>query len=507
MNGFGLYTEGFKLVFGDPQVLLLLVVGSICGIVIGALPGLTAVMAVAIMTPLTYTISPQAAMALLLGAYTAAVFGGSIGAILLKIPGTPAAVMTVLDGYPMNERGEAGRAIGIAIVSSFIGGLFSVVVLTLFSPIIAEMALKFGPQEYFALAILGLSVIAYISPGSMVKGFISGALGLLISTIGMESSIGFGRYTFGSIDLLTGVQMVPVMIGMFGFSEMLSMSEQINIEIKRVSSKLGRILPTFKELRDLMPTISRQSVVGVIVGAIPAAGATIASILSYGLEKRISKRGNEFGTGVPEGIAAAESSNNACTGGAMIPMLSLGIPGDAVTAVLIGALMLHGLTPGPMLFQEHLDVVSSIFILILLGNVAFLIFGIGAAKVFPYIGLIPYKYLTSMLLALTTVGAFAIRNSVFDVGVLLVSGVIGYFLVKCKVPVAPLILGLVLGDIVENNLIRSLILSDGNWFTFFSRPISGFIMVVSILITASPYLAQLFTGKAVRKTENIEDEV
>ncbi len=492
MDSFALYTEGLPLIlnFG---VMAMLVTGVVGGVIIGALPGLTANMAVAVMTPLTYGMTAQAAFALLLGAYCGGVYGGCITAVIARIPGTPSAMMTTLDGFPMGQRGEAGKAIGIATVSSFFGGLVSVIILGLFAPVIAEFALEFSAQEYFAIAVFGLSIIAYISPGSMVRGLLSGCIGMLLATIGSDPVIGYPRFSLGSFNLMSGLELFPLLIGIFGLSEAFSAAGR-HMDGVEVTRQIGRILPTWADMKRIFPTMLRASPIGVLIGAIPAAGGTIAAIVAYGVEKRLSSRPEAFGTGIPEGVAAPETANNASTGGAMIPMLSLGIPGDSITAILIGALLIHGLQPGPLLFRDHFPVVSSIFLLMALANFLFLGVGLLGARLVGRIIATPMNLLLPVIMLLCIVGTFAIRNSYFDLGILLLFGLVGVFFAKGNMPSAPLVLGFILGPIVESNLRRGLILSGGDFTTFFTRPLSAVFLALTIAVMFSPYLLRLARG-------------
>jgi putative tricarboxylic transport membrane protein len=448
-------------------------------------------MGVAIMIPLTFGWDPVQAFALLLGLYGGSVYGGSITAILMKIPGTPSAAMTILDGYPMSQRGEAGKAIGLATISSFIGALSSTIILALSAPLIAELALKFGPHEYFALAFLGLTMIAYVSPGSMAKGLIAGMVGLLISTIGLEPALGHPRFIFGNPNLLSGLALIPVLLGVFGFAEVL-----LSIEVRKrrlgKTAKLGKIMPSFSEIKALTPTFFRGGLIGVLVGAIPAVGGATAIIIAYGTEKRLSKHPEKFGTGIAEGVCVVETANNASVGGSLIPLLSLGIPGDAVTAVLIGAFLIHGLTPGPLLFQERMEIASSIFILNLFTSLMLIPFGLLIVRVFSRIASLSSDILYPFILLLCVVGTYSVRNSFFDVGVLIVFGIIGYLMGKVKIPAAPLILGFVLGPLLERNLTRALIISSGDVASFFLRPISAIMLVLTIVILIFPYFGGVF---------------
>lgn len=495
MDILSLYTAGLPLVM-QPEVIMMLILGNIVGILIGALPGLTVTMGVALLTPLTFRMGTAASFALLLGAYCGGTFGGSISAILLRIPGALPAVMTTLDGYPMAKRGEAGRALGLAVTSSVIGGIVSAIILAVMAPPLADLAIRFSAQEYLAVAIFALSVIAYVSQENMVKGFLSGCFGLLLSTIGTDPNAGFPRFTAGIEELVSGVQLVPLMIGLFGLTEVLTNVEKPVSEMV-VIRQIGRILPRWKELKPLLPTMVRGGIVGVFIGILPAAGSSIAAIVSYGVEKRVSRHPEKFGTGIPEGIAAPETANNACTGGDMVPTLSLGIPGSSSTAILMGALLLHGLQPGPTLFSEHRDIVSSIFILMLMANLGFFVLGLLGARLFAKAIDVPPPMLIPTIGVLCIIGSYAIRNSQFDVAVMLVAGVFGYLMRKLKVPSSPLVLGLILGPIVESNLQRVMMLSYGDFATVFERPISAGFLVVTLIFLISPWLI----GKLVNKQQ------
>lgn len=490
-----LYTSGLPSVM-QFEVIFMLLLGTVVGIVIGALPGLTVTMGVALLTPLTFRMDTTASFALLLGAYCGGTYGGSITAILLKIPGALPAVMTTLDGYPMAQRGEAGRALGITITTSVIGGVISALVLALMAPPLADLAVRFSAQEYLAVAFFALSVIAYISQEHMVKGFLAGALGLLLSTIGTDPNAGYPRFTADISELVSGVQLVPLMIGLFGLAEVLTNVEKPVSEIQ-VIKQLGKILPSWKELRSLTPSIVRGSIIGVFIGILPAAGSSIASIVSYGVEKRVSKHPEKFGTGIPEGIAAPETANNASTGGDMVPTLSLGIPGSSSTAILMGALLLHGLQPGPTLFTEHEEVVSAIFILMLLANLSFFFLGLIGANVFTKAIDAPPPMLIPAIGMLCIIGSYAIRNSLFDVVVMIAAGVLGYFMRKVRVPSAPLVLGLILGPMVESNLQRVMMLSYGDVGSMFNRPISAGFLAVTVIFLISPWLV----GKLVNRQQ------
>jgi len=493
MDFFELYQLGLPLVF-NIQVLFSIALGTFIGIVFGSLPGLTATMGVAILVPLTYGMDPIQGIAALIGVYGGGIYGGSISAILVNIPGTPSSVATTFDGYPMTQRGEAGRAIGISVTSSVLGGLFSIIILGLFAPIIAQYTLRFSAQEYVGVTLFGLSMIAVVSQGSVLKGLFSGSLGLFLGTIGMDPVTGFPRFTMGQNDLLGGIAFIPVMIGLFGISEILIQSAE-NIKEISISQKIGRVLPTKKDLTKLFPVILRSSILGVIVGIIPAAGGTIANIISYGQQKNLSKHPEEMGKGSIEGLAAPEAANNATTGGALIPFLTLAIPGDAVTAVLLGGFLIHNLQPGPMIFQNNPDVVSAIFISLIVANVFLFTFAMSGANLFAKIISAPKNVLYPVLVILCMIGSYAIRNSAFDIGVMIIAGIIGYFMRNLDVPIAPLVLALILGPMFESNLRRAFILSDNVFYSFISRPISLFFLLFTIILFMYPIIKKFILRK------------
>ncbi len=481
----GLYTAGFELL--NANALIFMVLGVILGLVVGALPGLTATMGVSILVPLTYGLSPTASIMMLLGIYCSANYAGSISATLVNIPGTPSAVMTTLDAYPMALKGEAGRAIGIATLSSSLGGLFSVFTLALFSPLIASIALKFTSFEMFLVAFWGISMMAYVSSGSTLNGFLAGFVGLIIATIGYDPVTATPRFTFGEANLLSGVNFIAAMIGLFGVSEILLNIETPGQSGRQEIFKIEGSLRSFKEVIKMWTVVLRSSVAGVIVGAIPGAGGTIAAIVAYAQQKRFSKQPELMGKGAPEGIVAAESANNACTGGAMTTLLSLGIPGDAVTAILIGAFILHGIQPGPFLFQKNFDLVSAIFIGMVLINILFLVFGMFGARYLARLLFIPRSLLNTVILALSVIGTYAIQASIFDVMVMLIFSGLGYIMAKQEIPRAPMVLALILGPLLEQNFRRWLSLADGQYIatlldSYTHNPVS---IILSLIVVAT----------------------
>lgn len=489
-----LYTAGLANVLQWETVIMLLL-GTVAGVIFGSVPGLSGTMALAVMTPLTYKMGVGPSFGLLLGVFCGACYGGSISAIVSSIPGTPAAMMTVMDGYPLAQQGKAGLAIGTATIASVMGGLISTIILSFTVFPLAKAALKFSAQEYFALALIGLSIIAALSEKSIVRGLIGGVLGLLLATIGADPLRGTLRFTFGNFYLIEGLQQVPVLIGFFGLVNCFEMIEKKAEELA-VVKEIGRVFPTWKEFKSILPTIIRGSFIGTIIGAIPAAGGSIACIISYGFEKSISKNPEDFGKGELRGVAAPESANNGVTGGAMIPMLALGVPGDGATAILLSALILKGLNAGPTLFTEHVDVVSSIYILLLLANIFFFFLGIfGGAKVISRIITVPRQYLAPLLFMFCIIGCYACRSAVFDMWTLVVIGICGYIFKKLDISSAPVVLGFVLGNLFEQGFRRGMMLSKGNFLAFFTRPISGTCIMIAILIVLMPSIIKVFTKK------------
>lgn len=467
------------------QVILILALGGAVGISIGSLPGLTATMGVALILPITFGMGPITGILLLVGVYFGAIYGGSISAILLRTPGTPASAATALDGYEMTKKGEAHKALTIATLSSTIGGILSVIVLILVAPQLAKFALKFSAQESFALAVFGLSIITSISGKSMVKGLIAGFLGLLVASIGLDPMGGFPRFTFGNMDLMSGVNFIPVMIGLFAAAQAFQGLED-TVTKGKVIKIIEKVKLKWREFRGLIITILRSTGIGTFIGMIPGAGGDIAAFVAYNEAKRFSKNKEDFGQGNPEGVAAPEAANNSSTGGAMIPLLTLGIPGDAVTAVMLGALMVQGLRPGPQLFEQNGEIVYTLFVGMLLANIFILIYGLLGIRLFIKVLTIPKVVLTPIILVLCVVGAYALGNNLFDVWVMLISGIIGYFMLRYGFPASPVILALILGPMMESNLRRSLVISQGDYSTFFTRPISATLLALAILTLLTP---------------------
>lgn len=494
MGGLDLYTQGLGFV-AQPFTLLLIAGSVLFGMLIGAMPGLTANMGVAVLVPLTFTMGPAEAIACLAGIWLGALYGGTIPAVLINMPGTPGDIMTSLDGYPLSRQGKGGLAIGVGVLSSFFGQMISVVVLMTAAPLVAMVAEGFSSVEYFAVTLLGLSIIAYVGGSSMSKGLIAAALGLLAGTVGRDLLSGHPRFTFEQTELLGGLEFIAVIVGIFGLSEVLEQVYQRGYRSLPVEQTRIKIMEAVRALRRLPGVILRSSIVGVLVGAVPGAGATLASIMAYGLQKRVSKRPQDMGSGSLEGVSASDSANNGSTGGAMVTMLSLGIPGDAVTAMLIGALVVQGVQPGPGLFEGDVSLVSAIFISLVVANVFLLFFGLFGARHLAQVLRLPRRVLLPVVVALCVIGTYAVNTQVFDVYVMVFFALVGFVFARVGVPKSPFVLALILGPMMETNLRRSLGLADDDVLALLStianRPIAAVLVLLTLLIFALPLLRRL----------------
>ncbi len=479
----GYMLEGVLSIMNLP-VLGLILLGVVAGIVIGAVPGLSVTMGVALFLPLTYKMEPVAALALIMGLYIGGTSGGLISAILLKIPGTAASIATTFDGYPMAERGEAGKALGVGIVFSFIGGLFSYIVLMLIAPSVAKVALQFGPYEYFSLAAFSLTMIASLSSGSLLKGILSGMLGFCISFVGMAPITGYPRFTMGIRQLKGGFQLLPVLIGLFAISQILIFAEERNKEEDGsiAEYKIKGFGFTLEEVKGQGFNTFISALIGTGVGILPGLGASVCNILAYGTVKNHSKYPEKFGTGIVDGIVASETSNNASTGGALVPLMTLGIPGDNTTAIILAGFMVHGISPGPMLFEEQGALVYGIFASLIVANIFMLAAEFLGMRVFVKLLSIPKNILLPVVIAFCVVGAFGVNNRVFDVAAMLFFGVIGYVMKKFKFPESPIILGIILGPILETNLRRGLMKSQGSFLPFLTEPISALFLIITLIV-------------------------
>ncbi|MBX2855769.1 MAG: tripartite tricarboxylate transporter permease [Rhodobacteraceae bacterium] len=471
----------------DPSTIGVIILGVLIGVLVGALPGLSSPMAIALLIPFTISMTPISAVAMLAALYCAGTFGGSITAILINAPGAPPAAATALDGYPMAKRGEAGRALGLAAVSSVTGGVLSLLILLFAAPLLAEIAVTFTSAEYFALALFALSMLASISGKSSLRNLIAGALGVFLSTIGVHLTTGVERFNFGVDDLYEGVPFVPVLIGLFAVAELLKQARVGDVIYERVRANVMK-LPSREDLHRVKWTILRSTGLGTFVGILPAEGATVAAIMGYNEARRWSKNKDEFGTGVPEGIAGPEAANNAATGGAMVPTLALGIPGSVSTALILGAMVMHGLKPGPFLLQNQPEFLYGIFAAMLVANLAFLVIGILGAKLFSQITLIPRTILWPSVLVFSIIGSYSAASSFFDVWVMVVAGIVGYFMLRFGFGPAPLIMGLVLGPIVEENFSKAMIVHDNSFLSMLERPIVLLFFALTIFSLAGPVI-------------------
>ena len=481
--------QGMALVL-DPFSILLIGVGVLIGVLVGALPGLSSPMGVALLLPFTISLEPVPAIAMMAALYCAGTFGGSITAILINAPGAPPSAATALDGYPMAQRGEAGRALGLAAVSSICGGIISLIIFLLATPLLAKIALSFRSMEYFALTVFALSMLASISGRSSLRNLMSGAFGVLLGTVGIHLTTGVERFTFGVPELTEGIDFVPILIGLFALGELLNQSQTLEVAYERITNVVVK-LPGREDFKRVWGTILRSSGIGTFIGILPAEGATVAAIMGYNEARRWSKNKHEFGHGAPEGIAGPEAANNAATGGAMVPTLALGIPGSATTALILAAFLMHGLRPGPHLMQQTPEFVYAIFTAMLLANIAFLGIGLAGAKVFARITLIPRNLLWPMVFCFSVIGAYAFSSSLFDVWVMMIAGLLGFIMRRHGFGPAPLVMGLILGRLVEESFSQSMIILDNNWLRFFESPIANLFFGLTFLSLFWPLLGKI----------------
>jgi len=477
---------GFQVCL-QPANLFLALMGCLIGTLVGVLPGLGPAAAISLLLPASFHITPVGALILLSGIYYGAMYGGSTTSVLVNIPGEAASVVTCLDGYEMAKKGRAGPALGIAAFGSFIAGTASIIGLMLLAPPLADMALKFGPPEYTTLMILGLTVLTFLVKGSMLKALMMAAFGMFLSTVGLDAVSGVARFSFDRAELMDGIGLVPVVMGLFGISEvLLNLEKTISKEI--LKSKLSGFMPTKEDWRLCFRPILRGSFIGFFLGILPGGGAILASFVAYAVEKRVSKHPENFGTGMIEGVAAPEAANNSATGGAFIPLLTLGIPANVVMAILLGAMMIHGLQPGPNLINEHPDVFWGVIASMYLGNGMLLILNLPLIPLWVQVLKVPYGLFFPLILLFCLIGAYSISFAVFDILIMIVFGIIGYLMKKTDYEGAPLVLALVLGNLFENALRQSLMLSDGSFLIFFNRPIAASFLWVAIALLMIPLL-------------------
>ena len=496
--------DGFSVVF-QPLNLFLVLLGCLLGTLFGALPGLGPINGVAILLPICYTLGlpVESSLIMLTGIYYGAEFGGRISSILLNVPGDAGAVFTCLDGYPLAKKGLAGPALALSGVSSFIGGSIAIVGLTFFAPMLATFAIDFGPSEYFVLMVFAFGTVSALMGASPVKSLVGITIGWMIGIVGVDSTTGVMRFNFGEAELYDGVEFLTFIVGFFAVSEIMLMLEhhsQDDFEMPKIT----RIYVTMKELLMCKWTILRSSVIGFIVGVLPGTGASIASAVSYTLEQKINDKENTFGKGDMRGLAAPESSNNACAGGALIPMLTLGVPGSATTAVLLGALMLYNINPGPMLFTEQPMLIWGLIASMYVGNIMLLVINFPMVRIFTKILQVPYWLLVPSVIVLAFVGVYSVNSSTFSMGLAILLGVVGYFLRKLNYPMAPVILGFVLCHIMEDNLRRAFALSGGEISIFFGSTINNVLWAMTLAIFCVPMLVKFISKKYSLGKKNLD---
>jgi putative tricarboxylic transport membrane protein len=489
--------EAFSL-FLSWQNILVVGIGVAIGTIIGAIPGMTTPMGVALVLPFTFTMPPVTGILLLLGVYKGGLYGGSITAILIKTPGTPAASCTVLDGYPLTQKGDARKALDIALYSSCTADLISNIALILFAGVLASVALQFGPPEFFTLIVFSLTIIAGVSGPSLAKGVLSASLGLMLATMGLDLVYGTERFIFGNYQLMAGLNFIPVLIGLFALPEIIHRTTRRARPPGSQKQNLGQGA-TIADYLSVLKSVVRGSIFGVILGAIPGIGGAPAAFLSYSEARRTSKKPEKFGKGSIEGVAAAEAGNNGVAGATMIPLLALGIPGDVITAVILGAFMIHGLRPGPILFDQNLPMIYALFMGILLSSAYLFFIGKVAIRFFSRIATVPNRILYPIVFVLCVYGAYAVNNNLFDVLVMLVMGLVGYAMLRLDIPVAPFLIAYVLGPLLEDNFRQSLLIADGDNTIFFRNIICiGFwvLTCLSIFVLIRSRIQAARTGKA-----------
>lgn len=476
------------------HILIPWIISMFIGILVGGTPGLTATMAVALIVPITYYMDPLAGLAMILGVSFTSIFAGDIPATFLRIPGTPASAAAVLDGFEMSKKGKGSLALTIDLICSAIGGLIGVLLLILIAPPLAKFALRFTHFQYFWLGMFGLSMSAVLSSGNNVRGLISAVLGLLVSTVGIDITTGFPRFAFGNIELMGGIGFIPVMVGLFGISEVFkNVKSRDRLTQSTIHDKINiSIFETLLIVWKRKWIVLKSSFIGTCVGALPGAGADIAAWVAYGIEKKTSKKPEEFGKGSIDGVIAPTSANNAALGGTWIPALVFGVPGDSITAIVLGAMLMYGLRPGPLIFQQSPDLVKGIFAIALISQFFLIPIGLLGIKAYGRILMLPRNVIMVFVLIFSVVGSYSIRNSFFDIYIMLFFGVIGYMFENLNIPLAPMVLGIILGPMIEDNLRVGLIKTGGNYLPFLTNPISAVLVLLIIFTFFSNYIGKLF---------------
>ncbi len=490
--------SGFVGIFTDPVSILMIFVSVGVGIIFGAVPGLTAVTAIAMFIPVTYALSPTVGISTLVALYIGAISGGLLSAILLNMPGTPSSIATCFDGRPLALKGEAGKAIGVGIVFSFIGTLISIFALVFIAPPLASLTIKFGPWEYFSVTVLAMSLIASLTGKSVVKGLITGMLGLMFATVGLDAVDSVERFTFGKSMLGPGFDILPVLVGLYAISEVMNSAGALRYGSEFKTEAQVRIRGFGFSLTEFVSQIwnaVRSAIIGIWVGILPGIGGSLSNIIAYSVAKNSSKSPEKFGTGVIDGLVASETANNATIGGAMIPLLTLGIPGDGATAMLIGGFLLHGIQPGPLIFTSHAAVVYGIFAAMVVASLVMVLLEFSALPFFIRVLRVPQNFLLPVIIVLCTVGAFALNNRVFDIGAMIFFGVVGFTLLKLKYPLPPFILGFVLERTFEINLRRAMQYSQQNFMEILTRPFAVVFLAGAVLSIVVPFIRRRLSGR------------
>ena len=482
---------GIEVVFSQPAIWVVMIFGIFMGIIFGAIPGLTATLGVTLMIPFTFGMHPNTGLALLVSIYVGGISGGLITAVLLNIPGSPASLITTWDGYPMAKKGLPAEALSIGVFCSLIGGTFSALVLFSLAPQLARVALVFGSWEYFGVCLMGLSIVSSTAGKDTIKGLMGAAIGFVLGAVGIDFLSGITRLTFGSWQLQGGLHATVIMMSFFAIREILDQVNNLGQPRKMTKVKKVSFVPPFKMMKDCGPAISLGSFIGTWVGILPGIGQTPATILAYNQVKNMSKHPEEFGKGCAEGVAVSESANNACNGGALIPLITLGIPGDGVTIALIGGFMIHGIQPGPLLFTQNLDLVGTIMVVYFFSNIVMYIMELGLMKAFIRIVDVPYSLLFPTIIIFCLLGVFALNNRVFDLGILVAFAFFGYILNQFKIDMTTLILGFVLGPMVETHLRRALIASNGSFADITTRPLAVIFLSVALLFLFWPFVREV----------------
>lgn len=490
---------GFNIAL-QPQNLLYCFIGVTMGTLVGVLPGIGPTATIALLLPATFKLNPISAIIMLSGICYGAMYGGSTTSILLNIPGEASSVVTCLDGYQMARKGRAGPALGISAFGSFIAGTFSIVGLVIFAPTLADFALKFGPPEYFALMVMGLSVVAYLARKSMAKALMMAVVGIVLGCVGLDPITATPRFTFGILDLADGIGIAPVVMGLFGIAEVL---ENLGVLTKAevFAGKIKGLFPDREDWRRSIGPIARGSLLGFFLGLLPGVGAIVPQFLSYALEKKLSPHPERFGSGEIEGVASPEACNNAAVGGTFIPLLSLGIPSNAMTAILLGALMIYGLTPGPLLIKNSPDLFWGVIASMYIGNIMLLILNLPLIPMWVSVLKIPYSYLSSFIILFCLIGAYSLNNSTADIYIAVIFSLVGLLMKRFEFEGAPLVLAFVLGPMLETALRRSLILSDGSFLIFLQRPISAAFILFSVVVLVAPLFSKLRLGRGLSEED------